>query len=215
MFDLRPCTAAQVLPLFRQYHGYGGIGESLTYCYGLFERDRLVAAFTWQPPAYGAASAVCPDAPWTVLSLSRMVAVPRSERECQRLSDVLRFQFRIIDRTRWPVIITYSDEGQGHNGWVYRAARMKRTNRRKAPCFTDQNGVRRSSLSNGVSSTAGLVRAGHTFINRWEHWACPRDKVLQHVHGAGWVRVPVIGKTWRSGEQAYTIRHITEFVDSL
>ncbi len=174
-----------MLPLFEQYHGYGSVGNSMTYCYGLFEGDCLIAAFTWQPPAHGAAKAVCPDAPWAVLSLSRMVAVPRSERQCQRLSDVLRYQFKLIDRTRWPVLITYSDEGQGHNGWVYRAARMKRTNRREAPFYTDQSGARRSSLSNGVSDSSGLVKGGKTFINRWEHWACPQDRVLQHVHGAG------------------------------
>lgn len=204
---LRKCSIAEVSPLFARYHGYGGVGGSATYCYGLFESKKLVAAFIWQPPAFGAAKSVCPDAPWAVLSLSRMVAVPRDERTCQKLSLVLRDQFNLIDRTRWPALITYSDEGEGHNGWVYRCARMKRTSRKRVKFYTDASGVRRSSLRNGKSNTSDLDFGGHTHINRWEHWVCRRDQVLQHVHGSGWMRVPVPGKKWVSGKQAHRIIH--------
>ena len=208
---LHHCKPSDVAYLFEAHHGYGGVGGTSTYCFGLFEDDRLVAAFVWQPPAYGAAKSVCPDAPWAVLSLSRMVAVPRAERRCQKLSEVLRQQFVLIDRTRWPVLITYSDEGQGHNGWVYRCARMKRTSRKRVRFYNDSAGVRRSSLSNGKSDTSRLVFGGHTWINRWEHWVCQRDQVLRYVHGAGWVRVPVEGKKWQSGNPAFRIAHIHEF----
>lgn len=206
--NLRSCDLNDVRPLFQEHHGYGDAGGSATYCYGLFEHDRLVAAFTWQPPAYGAAKSVCPDAPWAVLALSRMVAVPRAERECQKLSLVLRKQFKLIDRTRWPVLITYSDEGQGHNGWVYRCARMKRTSRKQVRYYTDAAGVRRSALSNGKTDTSALTLGGHTWINRWEHWACKRDEVLRHIHGAGWLRVPIPGKVWASGNPANRIVHV-------
>jgi hypothetical protein len=29
---------------------------------------------------------------------------------------------RLIDRTRWPVLLTYADSGQGHTGAIYLAA---------------------------------------------------------------------------------------------
>jgi len=77
----------------------------------------VVAAYAWQPPPPGASRAVCPEAPEGVLALSRMVAVPRDERRLQHVSTPLRRQMRVlIDRGRWPVLVTYSDEGQGHTG---------------------------------------------------------------------------------------------------
>lgn len=209
--NLVECKIDDVRDLFRQYHGYGDAGAASTYCFGLLEEGRFVAAFVWQPPAFGAAKAVSPVLPWAVLALSRMVAVPRTERVCQRLSVPLKEQFKRIDRTRWPALITYSDEGQGHNGWVYRCARMKRTARRRVRFFEDSNGVRRSSLSNGRTNVENLVFGGYTWINRWEHWACKPNDVIQQVHGAGWIRVPVKGKTWSSGNPAFRITHISEF----
>lgn len=208
MTDLRECTLEEVRHLFKEHHGYGDAGGRATICYAVFEDDRPVAAYVWQPPAYGAAKSTCREAPQGVLALSRMVAVPRSERVLQRISEPLRMQFKLIDRGRWPVLITYSDEGQGHNGWVYRAARMKATTRRKVAYYTDAQGVRRSVLSNGAVSKTGLTYGGETFIQRWEHWACKRGIADCHMWWAGWRREPIPGKTWRSGKQAF--RYVKE-----
>lgn len=203
-YNIQECDLREVRHLFQSYHGYGDAGGTSTYCYAVFEQDRAIAAYVWQPPAFGAAKSTCREAPQGVLALSRMVAVPRDERELQRISMPLRDQFKLIDRGRWPVLITYSDEGQGHNGWVYRAARMKATTRRQVPFYVDAKGVRRSSLSNGVTSTEGLTKGGKTIIQRWEHWACKRGIADCHMWWAGWRREPIIGKRWRSGAQAYT-----------
>ena len=58
--------------------------------------------------------------------------------------------------------------------------------------------------SNGRHDTSNLVRKGHTFIQRWEQWACPRGcaELWMAIHD--WRRVPVPGKVWRSGNQAHT-----------
>ena len=209
MTDLRECTLADVRHLFQQHHGYGDAGGRSTYCYAVYEDDKPVAAYVWQPPAFGAAKAVCPEAPQGVLALSRMVAVPRSERVLQRISEPLREQFKLIDRRRYPVLITYSDEGQGHNGWVYRAARMKATSRRSVRYYVDNSGVRRSALSNGKIDTSDLIFGGTTTIQRWEQWACKRGEAELHMMIGGWIKVPIPGKKWQSGTQAHRYVKVT------
>lgn len=205
MHHLRHCDLSGVRELFRDHHGYGDAGGISTYCFGVFENDAPIAAYVWQPPAFGAAKSTCREAPYGVLALSRMVAVPRDERSLQRISAPLREQFKLIDRGRWPVLITYSDEGQGHNGWVYRCARMKATKRSSVRFYVDDDGIRRSALNNGKFSTGHLQFGGHTTIQRWEHWACQRGIADCHMYWAGWRREPVPGKVWRSGNQMYRI----------
>lgn len=204
-YDLRLVTRDDVVALFEQYHGYKSVSASMTYCFAVFENGAPVAAYAWQPPPPGAARAVCPEAPQGVLSLSRMVAVPKTERQLKHISKPLRRQMNhMIDRTRWPVLVTYSDEGQGHNGFVYQCSGWSPTVRSKRPVYEDDNGARRSSYSNGKHGRRELVKAGHTWIQRWEHRVCPSGEADTWMTSHGWVRVPVPGKRWANGNQAYT-----------
>lgn len=68
-FDLRPCALAEVRALCEQYHGYQSASGTATYSFGVYEGERFVAAYAWQPPAPGAALSVCPEAPHAVLML--------------------------------------------------------------------------------------------------------------------------------------------------
>ena len=204
-FDLRPCTLGVVRDLCERFHGYGSAGSNATYAFAIFEHEVPVAAFVWQPPAPGAAKSVCPEAPHGVLALSRMVAVPREHRELRHISKPLRKQMRaLIDRTRWPVLITYSDEGQGHRGHVYKCSGWAPTTRRERPTYLDKQGRRVSSYSNGKHDTLVLRRGKNTWIQRWEHWICPRGGAAEWMTRAGWRRVPLPGVTWRSGSPAFT-----------
>jgi hypothetical protein len=169
-YDLRPCSMAVVRALCAIHHGYGSAGNSATYAFAVYEGDRPVAAYAWQPPPVGAARRVYPEAPSGVL-----VAVPRAERMLNHVSRPLRQQMRrLIDRGRWPVLVTYSDEGQGHTGHVYKCSGWERTERARRPYFTDASGARASSYSNGAHGGRDLRYAGTTMIQRWEHWACGR-----------------------------------------
>jgi len=191
--------------LCEQYHGYGSAGNAAAYSWGVIEGNSLVAAYTWQPPPPGAARDVCPEAPQGVLALSRMVAVPREARKLNHVSRPLRRQMkRLIDRTRWPVLVTYSDEGQGHTGHVYKCSGWEKTSKAERPFFVDADGKRASSYSNGKHGGRGLVRGGTTTIQRWEHWACERGKADEWMRAHGWRRVARPGKVWRSGNPAYT-----------
>lgn len=208
-YELRVATRSDVLGMFEKYHGYKSMSASCTYLFAVFESDLPVAAFAWQPPPVGAAKSVCPEAPQGVLSLSRMVAVPKELRQLKHISKPLRRQMsHMIDRTRWPVLVTYSDEGQGHNGFVYECSGWTSTIKRRAPVFEDATGARCSSYSNGKTGGRELVANGHTMIQRWEAWACPRGQAALWMTDKGWTRVPT-NKRWKSGNQAFTYQRTT------
>lgn len=203
-FDLRPVTRAQVLPLFEAHHGYKSLGKLAVYLFAVFERERPIAAFSWQPPPPGAAKSVCPEAPSGVLALSRMVAVPKKERELRHISKPLRAQMRrAIDRGRWPVLVTYSDSSLGHTGHVYMCSGWTKTTASVARMFEDADGRRSSPYSAGKMNGRDLLYAGKSTIQRWEHWVCERGRADKWMTDHGWVRVPIQGKAWASGNQAY------------
>ena len=204
-YSIRAISIAEVRGLCEQFHGYGSAGNTAVYCFGVVESGQIVAAYAWQPPPPGAAHAVCPEAPHGILALSRMVAVPRDQRVLNHVSKPLRRQMRaLIDRTRWPVLITYSDEGQGHTGHVYKCSGWQRTASESRPFFVDARGRRVSSYSNGRHRDCDLRRGGVTTINRWEHWSCERGHALRWMKSFGWEKQPIPGRFWRSGNQAFT-----------
>jgi hypothetical protein len=133
-----------------------------------------------------------------------MVAVPKADRELNHVSKPLRRQMRVlIDRTRWPVLVTYSDESLGHTGHVYRCSGWEMTARRKQPVFKDDLGNRVSSYSAGSHTYTSKARDGYAWIQRWEHWACDRGRALEHMAVAGWERRRT-GKVWTNGKPEHT-----------
>lgn len=217
-FDLRPAPLEDVRALCERHHGYQSAGGLATYCFGVFEPERnlgrdneelvsesLVAGYTWQPPPPGASTAVCPEAPHAVLALSRMVAVPKEERQLKHVSKPLMEQMHeLIDRTRWPVLVTYSDEGQGHTGYVYQCSGWEKTTRTLVKTYVDAGDRRVSPYSNGeYAKRQGVKREGTTWIQRWEHWVCQRGYADAWLKTHGWARVAIPGKKWRSGNPAF------------
>lgn len=202
-YIIRKCSIGDVDALCARHHGYGGAGTAAVYAFGIYEHDRIVAAYAWQPPPPASAQSVCKTCPHGVLSLSRMVAVPHEERRLNHVSRPLRHQMkRLIDRTRWPVLVTYSDEGQGHTGHVYKCSGWTPTIRSVVPFHLNADGVRASRYRNGTTNLDGLTKGGMTTIQRWEHWICDDPATWMEQHD--WRRVVVHGKRWRSGTQAHT-----------
>lgn len=203
-FDLRRVLASDVAPLVAEFHGYGSMGNAAVYAFGVYEDGRMVAGYAWQPPPVGAARAVCPEAPSGVLALSRMVACDKKHRRLKHVSKPLRAQMkRWIDRGRWPVLVTYSDEGQGHNGYVYQCSGWEKTARRRAKFYVNAEGKRASSYSNGRHGGRGLKFGGWTVLQRWEHRVSSRGSAALAMKAAGWRREAIAGKTWKSGNQAH------------
>ncbi len=206
VYDMRLIKAAEVRALCERHHAYGSAGDVFTYAFGVFEEGALVAAYAWQPPPPGTADAVCPEAPQGVLALSRMVAVPSNERRLRHVSKPLRRQMlTLIDRTRWPVLVTYSDEGLGHSGHVYKCSGWTSTERAERVYYLDAEDRRASFTTSDKDRPArGLRRGGTTILQRWEHWICEQGQAGDWMRSQGWRRVEVPGKVWRSGNQAFT-----------
>jgi hypothetical protein len=202
-YDLRAVPLSAVRGLFERFHVYRSVGRIAAYVFAVIEDDQPVAAFTWQPPPPNAARTVCAALPVGVLALSRMVAVPHDERHLRHISKPLRRQMRaLIDRTRWPVLVTYSDESVGHTGYVYKCSGWRATARNRAITLTiDERRV--SRYSDGKAARHEGALAGEAWIQRWEHHAADDPKALFEAH---WERVAIPGKRWRSGAQAFTYR---------
>ncbi len=210
MIDIRPISIESVRNLCELYHGYGSAGGTATYAYGVFEGGQIIAAYAWQPPPPGASKSVCPEAPEGVLALSRMIAVPKSERKLKHVSKPLMIQMKkLIDRTRYPVLVTYSDEGQGHTGYVYKCSGWEKTSKRISKFYATQDGVRISIYQNGGRRDVSYLQSGTTVIQRWEHWICPKGSAKNWMISKGWEKVPIPGKVWSSGNQAYKYENNT------
>ncbi len=205
-YDLRPCFLWQVRKLCEVYHGYKSTGNVAVYSFGVFEDDKIVAGFLWQPPAPGAAKSVSKHEPAIVLALSRMVAIPKVERKLNHISKPLRRQMKVlIDRERWPILITYSDSSLGHTGHVYKCSGWQKTRKSYNTIYEDNEGNRRSKYNAGETSDLFLNKVGVAEIQRWEHWICQKDETKTWLEEHNFRRVPIAGKVWKSGNQAFTI----------
>lgn len=121
-WEVRPVQLAVAQALIERLHYSGGGANTGTYIHGLFERAhkaRPRGVAWWIPPTRAAAEATYPTDWQGVLALSRLVideGVPKNA-----ASFLLARSRRLIDRARWPCLVTYADEWQGHTGSIYRA----------------------------------------------------------------------------------------------
>lgn len=125
-WEVRPCSLEIVQALVRQHHYSRGGSNTRTYTHGLFRRGALWeqecrGVAWWFPPTMDCAIANYPKNPNGVLSLSRLVVVPGMPTNA--CSFLIRHAMRhFMDRKRWPFLITFADEWQGHDGKIYLAA---------------------------------------------------------------------------------------------
>lgn len=73
----------------------------------------------WIPPTKNAAITVAGDDWRSVLCLSRLVVAP--EVPTNGASFLLGRSMKMLDRKRWPVLLTYADTRLGHTGAIYKA----------------------------------------------------------------------------------------------
>lgn len=115
---------AKARTLVEGYHYARGASNTATYLHGLLRRDDDSAALYgvawWIPPTKSAALATYPEDWRGVLALSRLVLLPSAPKNAATF--LLAAAMKQIDRKRWPCLVTYADEWQGHTGGIYRAA---------------------------------------------------------------------------------------------
>lgn len=124
-WKVRPTSIPTALRLVEAHHYAHGASNTATYLHGLYpanafwERECLGVAW-WIPPTKSSALATYPPNWQGVLSLSRLVIAPGAPKNA--CTFLLARSMKRIDRTRWPCLVTYADEWQGHTGTIYRAA---------------------------------------------------------------------------------------------
>lgn len=116
--------------LIRQHHYARSAANTSVYAIGLFSphEDFLLGAQLWMPTtptvarslyARHAPNLPLHDAPSHVLALSRLALVPGLP--TNSASAFLRRGRLLVDRTRFPILVTWADTAQGHQGTIYRA----------------------------------------------------------------------------------------------
>jgi hypothetical protein len=111
--------------LIRSWHYAGGTPNTSTYRHGLYAAvgwpltGEPYGVALWLPPAKPAAVSVAGEAWRGVLTLSRFALDPGVP--ANGASFLLGRSMRMIDRDRWPILLTYADTSEGHDGAIYRA----------------------------------------------------------------------------------------------
>lgn len=153
------------------YHYAAGASNTNTYLHGLFPAksffdEECVGVAWWIPPTKSAALATYPRQWQGVLSLSRLVIAPGvSKNACTFL---LGRSMKLIDRHRWPCLVTYADEWQGHTGTIYKAANWAYIGRTKPEATYTIDGRMVSRKAGPKTRTKDEMEAlGATMIGRF------------------------------------------------
>jgi hypothetical protein len=149
--------------LVRALHYSRSAPNTSTYRHGLyFAQDGffapLLGVALWIPPTKAAAQAIA-GADWRgVLALSRLAIAP--EVPSNAASYLLGRSMRLIDRIRWPVLVTYADTNQGHTGAIYRATNWREDGPVPAgDVWEGVDGTLAGRKRGGVTYTAAQMRA--------------------------------------------------------
>lgn len=110
--------------LVEKYHYAKGASNTATYLCGLFPKhaifdEECLGVAWWIPPTRSAAEATYPACWQGVLCLSRLVVAPEVPKNA--CSFLLARSRKMIDREKWPCLVTYADDWRGHSGGIYRA----------------------------------------------------------------------------------------------
>ena len=169
----------------RHNHYAKTVPNTGTYIHGLFRAEDTQLALLgplhgvalWIPPTKAAAVTVAGSVDWgTVLALSRFAVDP----ECptNTASYLLGRSMRMVDRRRWPWLLTYADTRLGHTGAIYRATNWTCLGEVPAgDVWVDAAGRQRGRKRGGRTLTAEQMRAlGYRRVKQ-----LPKIKFVHHV----------------------------------
>lgn len=152
-------------------HYAKGAANTATYLHGLYPRgwhwyEDCVGVAWWIPPTRSAAEAWAGEAWQGVLSLSRLAIAPEVPKNA--CSFLLSKSVRMIDRTRWPVLVTYADSWRGHTGAIYLAAGWEYCGEMKPEATYTLNGRMIARKAGGRTRThAEMLALGCKFEGRF------------------------------------------------
>ena len=133
-WEVRPVTLEVAQDITCHYHYARGGSNTAVATHGLFrigsfwEYDCSGIAW-WLPPTKPAAMNTFAENWRGVLSLTRLVIVPDVPKNA--CSFLLSRSMKLLDRDRWPCLVTYADPWQGHTGTIYKATNWQLAGRSK------------------------------------------------------------------------------------
>lgn len=153
--------------IVERLHYSRSASNTSTYRHGLYRAGNdalreLFGAALWQPPTRTAAESVAGEGWRGVLCLSRLVVAP--EVPVNGASFLLGRSMKMIDRVRWPVLLTYADTAHGHTGAIYKATNWTSLGPTSAgDVWVGASGRQRGRKRGGRTLTAvEMVDAGFT-----------------------------------------------------
>jgi hypothetical protein len=128
----------------RRFHYARGEPNTGVAIHGLFRADafwdeEVLGVAWWLPPTKPAALHAFPDNWRGVLSLSRLAVHPTVPRNGPTF--LLGSSMRLIDRQRWPCLLTFADERMGHTGAIYEGTNWTRSGKTKSEAGFELGGV--------------------------------------------------------------------------
>lgn len=163
-------------------HYAHGASNTSTYRHGLYRRDSwpfrgdLLGVALWIPPTRAAAETVAGDGWQGVMCLSRFAVVDEAPHNAE--SYLLGRSMRLIDRRRWPVLLTYADTAEGHVGTIYKATNWECLGPVPAgDTWVGPDGAMRGRKRGGHTLTARDMEA-LGFVRR------PNEPKIKYVHRA-------------------------------
>lgn len=179
-YHVADANRSEALNLVKYAHYAKGASRTGVYVHGLYHNnaDCLLGVAWWLPPTGPAARSVHPD--WTkVLSLSRMAIFPGMPKNA--CSFLLGRSMRMIRHDgRFHTLLTYADQGEGHDGWVYRACGFIYLGpTAPSPVWVDTDGKRVSPKATVTRTKAQMEALGHRFVGK-----TVKHKYVKYLEGA-------------------------------
>src|SRR5690625_66240 len=143
-WEVLPVSLDVAKRLVYHHHYAKGGSNTATYLHGLFQKGAFwvrecYGVAWWIPPTKSAALATYPDDWEGVLALSRLVMRP--DAPFNACSFLLARSVKLIDPKRWPCLVTYADEWQGHEGTIYKASNWEYCGMTKPEATYTKNGM--------------------------------------------------------------------------
>lgn len=158
-WDIITITQADAQDAIERWHYAQGCPNTSVYRHALVRRDspKVCGVAMWLPPTPTAARSVG-GTPRTVLSLTRLVVAP--DVPTNGASFLLGRSMRRIDRSRYPILLTYADTAQGHTGVIYHATNWQCLGPVPAgDTWVNSLGEQRGRKRGGRNLTAAEMRA--------------------------------------------------------
>jgi len=161
---VRPVAVSEATPFIERHHYAMGASRAAVHIHGLFPKngEELSGIAWWLPSTRVACESVDPYRWKEVLSLSRMAVLPGVPKNACSFLLARAIRFIRCDN-RWSWLLTYADESQGHEGWVYRACNWTYVGR-TAPTtrWVDIFGRQVAQQSTKTRTKAQMLALGYT-----------------------------------------------------